>query len=204
MPCNRFLSNEISKNAVIENHSFMAYETHPFGNFVCNDSEILIIGSFPCFNGSDYGDWFYSGSGKNEFWKLLSDVYQLPVDNREQKMELCIKKKIAITDIAHTVERTKSNCLDSNLKIIEFNKFGIENCLISGIKKVLFTSKFVENHFNKLFPSNSKPSFVLLSPSRSANRYIGGLEEYKSMKENHEISSTYEFRLLNYTKMLKA
>jgi hypothetical protein len=40
----------------------MEKELHPFGNFICIDSEVLIIGSFPCFNGTDYGHWFYSGS----------------------------------------------------------------------------------------------------------------------------------------------
>ena len=39
-------------------------ETHPFGYYIPDQADKLIIGSFPCFNGVDYGDWFYSGSGK--------------------------------------------------------------------------------------------------------------------------------------------
>jgi len=89
------------------------YDTRatPIWKFICHDSEILIIGSFPCFNGVDYGDWFYSGSGKNEFWKLLSEIYDSPVNVVEQKKELCIKNKIAITDIALTIERINGNCI---------------------------------------------------------------------------------------------
>jgi len=178
-------------------------EQHPFGNFVCNDSEILIIGSFPCFNGVDYGNWFYSGSGKSAFWKLLSEIYHLSVDTQEQKMGLCIKNKIAIADIAHTIERTMGNCKDSNLKIIEYNKSGIEKCLATSISKILFTSKFVETHFNKLFPSNIITSFVLISPSPSASVYIAGLDDYKNMIKNKEITSTYEYRLAIYKRLLQ-
>jgi G:T/U-mismatch repair DNA glycosylase len=181
----------------------MEQELHPFGDFVCPDSAILIIGSFPCFNGVDYGDWFYSGSGKNDFWKLLSEIYNSPVNGTEQKKELSIKNKIAITDIALTIERINSNCKDSNLRIIEYNKAGIEKCLEAGIIKILFTSKFVEAQFKKLFPFNQIPSLVLISPSPSANRYIARLDEYKRLKQNNEITSTYEYRLAYYTRLLK-
>ncbi|WP_183906706.1 hypothetical protein [Rufibacter immobilis] len=40
-------------------------EEHPFGYYLPQNAEKLLIGSFPCYNGEDYGDWFYSGSGKS-------------------------------------------------------------------------------------------------------------------------------------------
>lgn len=179
-------------------------EKHPFGNFVLDDSEILIIGSFPCFNGVDYGHWFYCGSGKSDFWKLISETYNVSADTKEQKIDLCIKNKIAITDIAYSIERINGNCKDSNLKIIEYNKSGIEKCLAVGITKILFTSKFVETHFTKLFPSINLPTFVLISPSRSASVYIASLEDYKNMKTKNEINSTYDYRLICYKRLLRS
>jgi hypothetical protein len=119
-------------------------------------------------------------------------------------MELCLKNKIAITDIAHTIERTKGNCKDSNLKIIDYNITGIEKCLTTRISKILFTSKFVEKHFNKIFPLNNIPSFVLVSPSPSARIYIAGLDDYKNMIKNKEITSTYEYRLVIYKRLLQS
>ncbi len=49
-------------------------EEHPFRYFIPDNANKLIVGSFPCFNGTDYGDWFYSGSGKND-WELECSNY---------------------------------------------------------------------------------------------------------------------------------
>src|SRR5687768_13198878 len=101
-------------------------EQNPLRYFLPGKPEKLIVGSFPCFNGKDYGDWFYSGSGKNHFWKLLSDTLQMPASTRKEKMALCERHGIALTDIAYKIERKKNNCSDANLKIIEYNEKGIK------------------------------------------------------------------------------
>jgi hypoxanthine-DNA glycosylase len=178
-------------------------EKNPFRYFLPSNPEKLIIGSFPCFNGKEYGDWFYSGSGKNHFWKLLSDILGMPAENRQQKIDLCEKNNIALTDIAYKIQRTKNNCSDSNLKIIEFNHKEIETCLEANIKTILFTSKFVEKQFKKHYPEILIPSFVLLSPSPAANMHIGGLKEFKELIAKKKISSPYEYRLIKYKKHLK-
>src|SRR5438552_14377458 len=100
-------------------------ETNPFLYFLPRKPEKLIIGSFPCFNGKDYGNWFYSGSGKNHFWRLLSELLNMPAESREEKQKLCTTNHIALTDIAFKIRRKKGNCSDSNLKIIEFNHKGL-------------------------------------------------------------------------------
>ncbi len=177
-------------------------ETHPFEPYYSEDATTLIIGSFPCFNGENYGEWFYSGSGKSDFWKLLSETFNLPVGNLEHKQQLCSLNKIAITDIAYRIERTKNNCSDSNLKIVEYNKEGIIKCLTSNIKKILCTSKFVEKHFKNILPDVNIPTYVLLSPSPAANTYIASLEDYKTKIREQKINSTYEYRLANYKALL--
>jgi hypoxanthine-DNA glycosylase len=173
-------------------------ETHPFEPYNSEDATTLIIGSFPCFNGENYGEWFYSGSGRSDFWKLLSETFNMPVDNLEQKQELCSQNKIAITDVAYKIERTKNNCSDSNLKIVEYNKDGILKCLTPNIKKIFCTSKFVEKHFKSILPDLNIPTYTLLPPSPAANRYVASLSDYKSKKLKNEISSVYNFKLLNY------
>jgi len=177
-------------------------ETNPFPYFLPPKADKLIIGSFPCYNGKDYGDWYYSGSGKNHFWKLLSDVYEMPTGTLEQKIALCKKHHIALTDIACKIERLKGNCSDANLKIVVFNKEGITTCLKTGIKKIFFTSRFVENHFLKHYSELNISSRVLVSPSPSANKHIGGLNTYKQLVSEKRIGSTYEYRLLNYRELL--
>ncbi|MBC3538365.1 hypothetical protein ACFSC6_08465 [Rufibacter sediminis] len=173
-------------------------EEHPFGYYLPENADKLLIGSFPCHNGKDYGDWFYSGSGKSDFWKLMSDVFGMPCFTKDNKTEICLKHGIAITDIASKIERTKGNCSDSNLKIVEVNTAGINSCLKANIKVIYFTSKFVERHFSRNFPEVKIPSSVLLSPSPAANVYIAGLPEYKDLLNRKEVSSPYDFRLLKY------
>ncbi|MFA6402892.1 MAG: hypothetical protein WCX31_14925 [Salinivirgaceae bacterium] len=177
-------------------------EIHPFGFYKTDESDKLIIGSFPCFNGKDYGDWFYSGSGRNNFWKLLSEVYSMPFESLEQKEEICKQQKIAITDIAYKIERIKGNCRDSNLRILEYNRANIDNCLSNNIKHIYFTSKFVEIHFKTIYPENKISTSILLSPSPSSSLYIAGLPQYKEMKEKGLVNSTYDFRLIKYRELL--
>lgn len=173
-------------------------ETNPFEPFCPANAETLILGSFPCFNGVDYGDWFYCGSGKNELWRLLSDTFGMPVEALEQKQDLCKHHRLAISDVAYKIIRTKNNCSDINLKIVEHNKTGILQCLIPTIKRVLFTSRFVEKEFKKIFPDFSLFNEVLLSPSPAANTYIASLTDYKNKRAGGEIRSIYEYRLAHY------
>ncbi|MEH0154562.1 hypothetical protein V6R21_10490 [Limibacter armeniacum] len=180
----------------------MSIETHPFGYFLPAFPKTLILGSFPCFNGTDYGDWFYSGSGKNHFWKLLSDIFEMPANTLEEKKSLCEKHGLALTDIAHKIERKKGNCSDSNLRIVEINKEAIERCLASEIEKILFTSRFVERHFLRHFPKVKVPSGILVSPSPAANIHIAGLAEYKQLRADEIVVSPYEYRLLKYRELL--
>jgi G:T/U-mismatch repair DNA glycosylase len=162
------------------------------------------MGSFPCHNGSGYGDWFYSGSGRNHLWTLLSEILQMPATNLPEKKALCEKHGIALTDIAYRIKRLKNNCSDANLRIIEFNKKGMDVCLASGISRIFFTGKFVEKHFLKLYPGNTRPCFLLPSPSPAANRHIGGLEEYKGMVTTGKVKNVYDYRLMKYRELLLA
>lgn len=177
-------------------------EVHPFQPFSPKGATTLILGSFPCFNGINYGDWFYSGSGKSDFWSLLSKVFNSTVDSLEQKQQLCSKNGISITDIAYKIERTKGNCSDSNLRIVEYNRKGLQTCLTESIKKILCTSKFVEEHFKKLFPDINIMTQTLLSPSPAVNRYIAGLSDYKTKIIKKEIASVYNYKLENYKRLL--
>lgn len=180
----------------------MKIEINPFPYFIPEHTKTLIVGSFPCFNGHDYGDWYYSGSGRNHFWMLLSAVFDLPAGTQAEKKSLCENHGLALSDVALKVQRLKSNCSDANLRIIEFNVEGLLKCLDANPSKILFTGKFVESTFRKLFPGNAIPTDVLPSPSPAANRHLGGLEEYLSLKSKKKIKDLFEYRLLKYRQLL--
>ncbi len=177
-------------------------ETNPFGYFIPAKTRLLIVGSFPCFNGKDYGDWFYSGSGKNMLWDLLSDVFGLPASTKTERKLLCETHGIALTDVAKKVTRKKDNCQDSNLEVVEYNREGLKKCLAAEPERICFTGRFAASHFGKLFPDNSIPAVLLLSPSPAANIHIGGLPEYKSLLARGRIKDPYGYRLLKYRAQL--
>jgi G:T/U-mismatch repair DNA glycosylase len=104
--------------------------------------------------------------------------------------------------VALRIRRTKGNCSDSNLEIIEYNNDDIKLCLDKAITQIFFTSKFVEKHFKKQFPNINTPTTVLLSPSPAANTYIATIPEYKELIESKEISGTFEYRLRKYCEAL--
>ena len=142
-------------------------EIHPFTAFVPREIKCLIVGSFPGREQTatipDETHWFY-GAKRNQFWKILEEVYGVELKERKEKQKLFENVGIGITDIIKTCVRTKESNLDEHLQIIEYNDEVIKGILKSYHPKVLFTSRFVEREFKKLFP-DYKNTHILPSPS---------------------------------------
>ncbi len=155
-------------------------ETHPFGDYIPENVQYLMLGSFTGKNVPiELGyDWYY-GTKRNQFWKILESVYSRDLSTKEQKVSLFSELKMALSDIIKQCERKKGSNLDNNLINIIYNFDAIENILIKNqIKKVFFTSRFVESKFRKLFKSMSKFEYIefvtLPSPSpRYAKLSVG-------------------------------
>jgi hypoxanthine-DNA glycosylase len=142
-------------------------ETHPFEAFIPKKITCLIVGSFPgkeqTQNKPDETHWFY-GAPRNQFWKILEIVYKKKLNNRKEKQQLFEETGIGITDVIRSCVRRQGTNLDENLEIREYNKEAIEKILKKYRPKVLFTSRFVEKEFKKLF-SDYKNTDILPSPS---------------------------------------
>jgi hypoxanthine-DNA glycosylase len=142
-------------------------EIHPFEAFIPVNIKYLIVGSFPGKEqtGRAIGDaeWFY-GAPKNQLWKILEIVYQRQLRNRQEKQQLFQEAGIGMTDVIKSCSRREGTNLDENLDIKEYNKDVIESILIRHYPKVLFTSRFVEKEFKRLFPAYNNTD-MLPSPS---------------------------------------
>ncbi len=161
----------------------MEIETHPFKAFIPENARIIILGTFP---GRDVthkqlteDDWFY-GTKRNQFWKIISGVYEIELSSKKDKQDLLNKHGIGIADLFLKVKRTGNNNTDSNLEVIEFNDKELKSVLEnSNIKKLFFTSKFVEKIFSKLFPQftfgeclpSPSPRFATMSLSEKIKNY---------------------------------
>ena len=76
---------------------------HELPPFFENDSETLILGSFPSPKSRECG--FYYGHPQNRFWKTLAAVFkeEIPV-NIEEKKEFLRRQKIALWDVIASCE----------------------------------------------------------------------------------------------------
>lgn len=158
-------------------------ETHPFKAFIPGNATIIILGTFP---GKDVthkqlteDDWFY-GTKRNQFWKIISGVYETELSTKKEKQDLFKKHNIGIADLFLKVKRTGDNNTDSNLKVVEFNDKELKIILANPkINKVFFTSKFVEKTFLKLFPEctigeclpSPSPRFATMSLAEKIKNY---------------------------------
>lgn len=152
-------------------------ERHPFEAFVPEGIEYLIVGSFP---GREHtqsavpeGQWFY-GARRNQFWKILEEVYGRALQSRAEKEALFRELRMGIVDVIRSCVRRENSNKDDNLEVVEYNKAEIEEILKrKSLKKVFFTSRFVEKEFKRLFPGFARTE-VLPSPSPRYSRITRG------------------------------
>lgn len=179
-------------------------EYHPFKPFIPNYATILIIGSFPGMeqiaNKNSLNEWFYSAVD-NLFWATISEAFEIELKTITQRKEYFTNRGIAITDIFTEVRRKQRSNRDVFLTDVKYNK--VIKSIIEEfvIKKIFFTSKFVEKHFLKEF---LKITFgiSLPSPSPASNFPILISEEYKTFIETYPNANTKTFRIFKYKKLL--
>ena len=178
-------------------------EKHPFPPFIPNNISKLVIGSFPGREQTQFdkssNEWYY-GAKRNQFWKILSKVYDEELVTKSDKIDFCNKNGIGITDIFLKVIRKNQSNLDSDLKIEESNF----EFIINTLKKnqnifVFFTSKFVQDRFLEVIPYFTN-YVCLLSPSPSANITISKSLDFQKFKTINPSSNTIDFRIDMYKK----
>lgn len=166
-------------------NSMAEIEIHPFAAFIPQKATVLIIGTFPGREqtqaDTEEEGWFY-GAKRNQFWKIISAVYNTELLTKADKQNLFIKQGIGITDILLKVRRKNKNNLDENLEIIEYNDKVIKEILRKqNIITILFTSKYVGKLFSKLFPDIKDFEFLPSPSPRYARMTLA--EKVKFYKE---------------------
>lgn len=94
-----------------------------FEPLIFDDTEVLILGSFPSV--MSRADGFYYGNPQNRFWKVLASIFdEKPPVSRESKVEFCRKHKIGLWDVVWKAKIIGSS--DSNLSktIVELADVG--------------------------------------------------------------------------------
>lgn len=162
-------------------------EKHPFGNFVPKNPKYLMLGSFVTKPSNPY-EWFYA-NGRNQFWPIMENVYASNFSTKEKQQKLFIELEMALVDIILSCERKKNSNLDINLFNIVYNTKAITTIINKyNIKKIFFTSRYVENlfrkHFKDLIERHPKVELVTLpspSPRYAMVTKLGKVAKYKEL-----------------------
>lgn len=121
-----------------------------FEPLVFDDSQILILGSFPSVKSRENN--FYYGNPQNRFWKMLVSIFEEKVPKSiDEKIKLCKKHKIALWDVV--IRANLQGSSDISLKKSDYIVDDIENLLRThpAIKTILCNGKLAFNLFMKNF-----------------------------------------------------
>ena len=132
---------------------------HPFLPIYDENSEILILGSFPSVISREKN--FYYANKNNRFWKVMSILFQ---EDIQDKVEFCLKHHIALWDVIHSCEIIGSS--DSSISNVIVND--IESLILkTNIRKIFFTGKKAEELYKKYIACDI--AYVGLPSTSSAN-----------------------------------
>ena len=136
--------------------------SHPFPPLFDENSEILILGSFPSVKSRE--QLFFYGHPQNRFWKVLSGVLDQQTPNSiEEKKAFLMQNNIALWDVIASCEIQGS--ADSSIKNAAANDISI--ILEKGKIKKIFTNghaaKKLYDQF--IFPKVKIEAFLLPSTS---------------------------------------
>lgn len=139
--------------------------SHPFSPFYNEDSEILILGSFP--SPASRNDGFYYGHKQNRFWKILARIFEEEIpETIEEKKEFLTKHKIALYDAIRELEivGASDSCI-RNAKPTDIASI-IKRC--PKIKLILCNGKTAYQYYTKNKSENLPANLLPSSSPRNA------------------------------------
>ena len=110
---------------------------------IYDNTEILIIGTFPGKKSRDQNQYYYDS--RNQFWNIMRDVLNTDFLNLEYKNRINILQecKIGLWDAIESCEMEGS--LDKNIKKPEYNDFSH----LTQVKKIICNGKAAEKKYKK-------------------------------------------------------
>ena len=144
--------------------------------FINDDSEVLILGSFPSVKTREVG--FYYAHPQNRFYKVLANIFKSPLPTSiEDKKELLKKHHIALFDVIYSCDI--SNSEDSSIKNV--TPIDIKELLLKypNIKTIVLNGNKAKELFNRylLKDIDTKNIDIYFAPSTSPANAKMSLEQ---------------------------
>ena len=156
--------------------------THNFPPLFDENSEILILGSFPSVKSRE--QQFFYGHPQNRFWRVLAAILECEVPQTiEQKREMLLQNKIALWDVLKSCEIEGSS--DSSIKNAVPNDILhiLEN---SRVEKIFVNGKTAQKYYDKFLKSTlniEATSLPSTSPANASFSFEKLIENWKVIKK---------------------
>lgn len=139
--------------------------SHMFLPVYDENSEVLILGSFPSVKSREQG--FYYGHPQNRFWKVLATVYECEVPQTvAEKKSMLLSNHIAIWDVIDSCDIIGSS--DSSIKnVVPADIVGILSK--TKITRIFANGKTAGNLYKKLSEETTGLPSVILPSTSPAN-----------------------------------
>ena len=138
---------------------------HPFPPLYDENSQILILGSFPSVKSREA--MFFYGHPQNRFWKVASRIFGAPVpETIDEKKKFLLSNKIALWDVIASCEIKGSS--DSSIKNAVPNDLS-EIFKKADIKHIFVNGKTAEKYYNKYTKDTVGKTAVCLPSTSPAN-----------------------------------
>ena len=152
--------------------------------FINDDSEVLILGSFPSVKSREVG--FYYAHPQNRFYKVLANIFFEPLPTSiEDKKELLVKHHIALYDVIYSCDISNSD--DSSIKNV--TPIDIKELLLKypNIKTIILNGGKAKELFNRylLKDIDTKNIEIGYAPSTSSANAKRSLEELVGIYKKH-------------------
>ena len=117
------------------------------------NSNILILGSFPSVKSREYG--FFYGHPQNRFWKVIASVFSEDVpETIEYKKAMLLRNNVAVwdviasCDIEGSADSTIRNVVPNDIRPI-LEKADIEQIYVNGRKAEELYKKYIEKNIDR-------------------------------------------------------
>lgn len=135
---------------------------HPISPVFDNQSEILILGSFPSVKSREEG--FFYGHPQNRFWRVTAAVFGAPVPSTTlEKRAFLLQNRIALWDVIASCEIEGSS--DASIRNVTANDL---NVILNAapIRQIYVNGKTAERYFKQyIFPQIQRNAICLPSTS---------------------------------------
>jgi len=150
---------------------------HPFEPILDHHTRILFLGSFPSI--ASFEQSFYYAHPRNAFWPIIEKVFDVSLNNNDDKKAFCLEKGIGLWDVIGSCER--SNSSDTNLKNCIPNDFDTLLRHYPNIQVLAFTGKKSYDLFLKYFKNLTVEKILLpsTSPAHASMKFEEKKEIYQ-------------------------